>query len=345
MHSRRILITGLSTYWGGRLARDAREGPAGRGDRRRRLRGPDARARAHGVRPGRRAALADPPGRAGRRDRHGRRHEAGRRLGDVSPRVAHERNVIGTMNILAACGGPDSPVRKFVFKSSAHYYGCEQDDPAFFTEEMRRPHPPRDADRARHRRGRGRRARLRGAQPSDDGHRAALRQRRGRGIRTSHIELFSGRRHPGHRRLRPALPVHPRGRHRRLPRARRASRRARRLQRGGRRRAGAVGGLRPARPADGAGHPAVGRGPRGDRAAPPGAEHPAGDAQADALRPRARQPPVQGRRLPLPVHDAGGGPAARASTCACGRSCDRPTRSTATRRRSRTSCGGARACA
>jgi UDP-glucose 4-epimerase len=34
-------------------------------------------------------------------------------------------------------------VRKVVFKSSAHYYGAEQDDPAFFTEEMQRPHPPR----------------------------------------------------------------------------------------------------------------------------------------------------------------------------------------------------------
>ena len=42
------------------------------------------------------------------------------------------------MNILAACAGADSPVRKFIFKSSAHYYGCEQDDPAFFTEEMSR---------------------------------------------------------------------------------------------------------------------------------------------------------------------------------------------------------------
>jgi UDP-glucose 4-epimerase len=47
------------------------------------------------------------------------------------------------MNILAACGGPDSPVRKVVFKSSAHYYGCERDDPAFFTEAMQRPHAPR----------------------------------------------------------------------------------------------------------------------------------------------------------------------------------------------------------
>jgi UDP-glucose 4-epimerase len=61
----------------------------------------------------------------------------------ASPREAHEQNVIGTMNVLAACGGPDSPVRKVVFKSSAHYYGCERDDPGFFTEDMRRPHPPR----------------------------------------------------------------------------------------------------------------------------------------------------------------------------------------------------------
>jgi UDP-glucose 4-epimerase len=30
-----------------------------------------------------------------------------------------------------------------VFKSSAHYYGAERDDPAFFTEDMRRPHAPR----------------------------------------------------------------------------------------------------------------------------------------------------------------------------------------------------------
>ena len=45
------------------------------------------------------------------------------------PRLAHENNVIGTLNILAACTGPDSPVRRFVFKGSTHYYGCEQDDP------------------------------------------------------------------------------------------------------------------------------------------------------------------------------------------------------------------------
>jgi UDP-glucose 4-epimerase len=63
----------------------------------------------------------------------------------ASARLAHENNVIGTMNILTACAGADSPVRRFVFKSSCHYYGCEQDDPAFFTEAMTRPHPPRTA--------------------------------------------------------------------------------------------------------------------------------------------------------------------------------------------------------
>jgi UDP-glucose 4-epimerase len=61
----------------------------------------------------------------------------------TTPAKAHENNVIGTMNILAACSGGASPVRKFVFKSSTHYYGCEQDDPAFFDETMVRPHPPR----------------------------------------------------------------------------------------------------------------------------------------------------------------------------------------------------------
>ena len=58
------------------------------------------------------------------------------------------------MNILAACTGPDSPVRRFVFKSSTHYYGSEQDDPAFFTERDAAPASAARGDRARHRRGR-----------------------------------------------------------------------------------------------------------------------------------------------------------------------------------------------
>jgi UDP-glucose 4-epimerase len=59
----------------------------------------------------------------------------------LSRSACHQNNVLDTGNILAACGYPTSPVRNVVFKSSAHYYGAEQDDPAFFTEEMTRPHP------------------------------------------------------------------------------------------------------------------------------------------------------------------------------------------------------------
>ena len=62
----------------------------------------------------------------------------------TSARVAHETNVIGTMNLLAACSGADSPVRRLVVKSSTAIYGSEPDDPSFWTEEMRMRVSPRD---------------------------------------------------------------------------------------------------------------------------------------------------------------------------------------------------------
>jgi UDP-glucose 4-epimerase len=142
----RVLVTGVSTYWGGRLAQAIERDPAV--------------TAIIGVSPD------DPTCEFERTEfvRVGLQHALLRRIVEAaeidtvvdarlvadllqtSPRAAHETNVIGTMNILAACGGVGgdrSPVRKVVFKSSAHYYGCEQDDPAFFTEAMRRPHPPR----------------------------------------------------------------------------------------------------------------------------------------------------------------------------------------------------------
>jgi UDP-glucose 4-epimerase len=139
----RVLITGVSTYWGGRLAQ--------------------VLERDHAVETVIGVSPDDPscPLESTEFVRVGLHHALLRRIVhaaeidtvidtrlvvdslQASPRVAHEANVIGTMNILAACGGPDSPVRRFVFKSSAHYYGCERDDPAYFTEAMRRPHPPR----------------------------------------------------------------------------------------------------------------------------------------------------------------------------------------------------------
>jgi UDP-glucose 4-epimerase len=139
----RVLITGLSSYWGGRLAQE--------------LETDESVEVLVGV------STDDPRCPLERTEfvRVGTHHALLRRIvhaaeidtvvdtrlivdsATAPARVAHERNVIGTMNILAACGGPDSPVRKVVFKSSAHYYGCERDDPSFFTEEMQRPHPPR----------------------------------------------------------------------------------------------------------------------------------------------------------------------------------------------------------
>ncbi len=143
MTSKRILITGLSTYWGGRLAQALEQDPAVET-----VIGVDKR----------------PPKVALERTEFVRvedHHSLIRRIVQAaeidtlvdtrlvadsivtSPRLAHENNVIGTMNVLAACSGPDSLVKKVIFKSSARYYGSEQDDPAFFTEAMPRPHAAR----------------------------------------------------------------------------------------------------------------------------------------------------------------------------------------------------------
>ena len=60
-------------------------------------------------------------------------------------RAMHEQNVIGTMNLMAACSGADSPVRRLVVRSSADIYGAEPDDPSFWTEAMQRRAPAHDA--------------------------------------------------------------------------------------------------------------------------------------------------------------------------------------------------------
>jgi UDP-glucose 4-epimerase len=140
--SERVLVTGLSTYWGGRLAQALEADESIQ------------------------AIIAvdneEPSVELERTEyvKVGAQHSLLRRVVEAaeidtvvdtrlvvdsattSTSKAHENNVIGTMNILAACSGKDSPVRKFVFKSSTHFYGCEQDDPAFFDETMGRPHRP-----------------------------------------------------------------------------------------------------------------------------------------------------------------------------------------------------------
>src|SRR5919109_1230547 len=143
MDSKRILVTGLSTYWGGRLAQALEAFPEVEA-----VVGVDSEEpqveleRTEYVKAGAQHALLRRVVEAAEIDT-----VVDTRLvvdsSTTTPAKAHENNVIGTMNILAACSGPRSPVRKFVFKSSAHFYGCEQDDPAFFDERMGRPHPPR----------------------------------------------------------------------------------------------------------------------------------------------------------------------------------------------------------
>lgn len=61
----------------------------------------------------------------------------------MSGRRLHEINVIGTMNLLAAAGAPGSSVRHIVVKSSTLVYGANQSDPGWFREEMSRTSPAR----------------------------------------------------------------------------------------------------------------------------------------------------------------------------------------------------------
>lgn len=58
-------------------------------------------------------------------------------------RVVHEINVIGTMNLLAAAGAAGSSVRKVVVKSSGYVYGADRADPYFFREDHSRTAPAR----------------------------------------------------------------------------------------------------------------------------------------------------------------------------------------------------------
>ena len=56
-------------------------------------------------------------------------------------RATHETNVIGTMNVLAGCAGPSSPVRRLVVKSSQAVYGARAEYPSVLSEEMAGMHP------------------------------------------------------------------------------------------------------------------------------------------------------------------------------------------------------------
>jgi len=144
-----VLVTGLSTYWGGRLARALESNPEIEV-----IIGVDSKEptreleRTEYVKVGVQHGLIEKIVRAARIDTVIDTRlvvDSARDPSGTRPEAFHENNVIGTLNILAACSAADSPVRRLIFKSSAHWYGCAQDDPAFFTENMNRMHPPKTA--------------------------------------------------------------------------------------------------------------------------------------------------------------------------------------------------------
>lgn len=134
----RILVTGLGTFWGSRLARhleqvDGIDVIVGLDTREPRL----PLERTEFVRADSSYSILSRIVRATEIDTILHTHlvvdstrGGGKRL--------HEINVIGTLNLLAAAGAAGSTVRKVVVKSSTLVYGANAEDPYFFREHVAR---------------------------------------------------------------------------------------------------------------------------------------------------------------------------------------------------------------
>ena len=139
---RRILVTGLGTFWGSRLAQalEARDDVD-------LIVGVDARTprlpltRTEFVKADPSYAILQRVVRATHVDTVLHTHLQADSTRS-SPRRLHETNVIGTMNLLAAVAAPESQVRRVVVKTATLVYGSHFDDPYFFREDSRRAHVP-----------------------------------------------------------------------------------------------------------------------------------------------------------------------------------------------------------
>jgi UDP-glucose 4-epimerase len=140
---RRILITGLDTFWGGKMAAALEKDPdvemiLGMGTGK-----PSVQLeRTEYVRADQSYSLLERIVRATEVDTvvHTFLIVDSTKM---SGRELHEVNVIGTMNLLAAAGAPGSSVRLVVVKSSAVVYGAGPKDPTWFDENTPRSRPPR----------------------------------------------------------------------------------------------------------------------------------------------------------------------------------------------------------
>jgi UDP-glucose 4-epimerase len=140
---RRVLITGLDTFWGGRMAQ-ALENDAefemilGLGANEPRV----PLERTEFVRSDQKYSILSRIVRATQVDTIVHTFLETNSI-NVPARALHEINVIGTLNLLAAAGSVGSSVRQVVVKSSTHVYGSAETDPAWFREEDTRTSPVR----------------------------------------------------------------------------------------------------------------------------------------------------------------------------------------------------------
>ena len=140
---RRVLITGLDTFWGGRMAQALEAKPdvemiLGLGTK-------DPRVpleRTEFVRSDQKYSILSRIVRATQVDTIVHTFLETNSVA-VPSRVLHEINVIGTLNLLAAAGASGASVRKVIVKSSTHVYGSAEQDPAWFREEDHRTGPVR----------------------------------------------------------------------------------------------------------------------------------------------------------------------------------------------------------
>ena len=145
MAGRRVVITGVASHWGARAGAPARARPGDRVPRRH-------RHRAAAGRPRRAPSSSRPTSAAPSSSRllPGTGADTVVHCGILwypepgkPARVLHDINVIGTLQLLAACERTET-LRALVVRGSAAIYGCEGAAPAFFTEEMA-AHAPRCA--------------------------------------------------------------------------------------------------------------------------------------------------------------------------------------------------------
>jgi UDP-glucose 4-epimerase len=140
---RRVLITGLDTFWGGRMAQALEaesdiEMILGLGANEPRV----PLERTEFVRSDQKYSILSRIVRATQVDTIVHTFLETNSV-NIPARVLHEINVIGTLNLLAAAGSAGSSVRQVVIKSSTHIYGAAETDPAWFREDDSRQSPVR----------------------------------------------------------------------------------------------------------------------------------------------------------------------------------------------------------